>query len=132
MKDKLIKTIREVSIADKDYPEYIEAIADKLIAEGAIIPHKVIDKDFTFEYGVVVYKHRFSINRSLDDYEETTLNKCLSMSIQHKYYTVACDKLIAELQILYKDENNKLQCLCKDLKEYTFEIKHKGNMQIAL
>lgn len=37
MKDKLIKTIREVSIADKDYPEYIEAIADKLIAEGYII-----------------------------------------------------------------------------------------------
>ena len=34
MKDKLIKAIREVPIADKTYPEYIEAIADKLIDEG--------------------------------------------------------------------------------------------------
>ena len=23
--------------------------------------------NFTFDYGIVVYKHRFSINRSLDD-----------------------------------------------------------------
>jgi hypothetical protein len=109
-----------------------ETLADKLLSKGVIATHKVTDKDFTFEYGIVVYKHRFSINRSLDDYEETTLNKCLSMSIQHKYYTVACDKLIAEVQILYKDENNKLQCLCKDLKEYTFKIIHKGDMKIVL
>jgi hypothetical protein len=33
MKDKLIKVIREVSIADKTYAEYVEAVADKLIAE---------------------------------------------------------------------------------------------------
>ena len=33
MKDKLTKAIREVPIADKTYPEYVEAIADKLIAE---------------------------------------------------------------------------------------------------
>lgn len=33
MKDKLIKTIREVPIADKTYTEYVEAVADKLIAE---------------------------------------------------------------------------------------------------
>ena len=111
---------------------WADLIADKLIAEGVIIPEKVTDKDFTFEYGIVVYKHRFSINRSLDDYEETTLNKCLSMSIQHKYYTVACDKLVAEVQILYKDENNKLQCLCKDLKDFTFKIIHKGDMKIVL
>ena len=47
-------------------------------------------------------------------------------------YFEACDELIAEMQIVYKDENNKLHCLCKDLHEYTFEIKHKGNMQINL
>lgn len=92
----------------------------------------VHDKNFTFEYGIVVFKHRFSINRSLDDYEETTLNRCISMSIQHKYYTMACDKLITELQLLYKDENNKLHCLCKDLHDWTFQIKHKGNMGIRL
>ena len=37
MKDKLIKTIREVPIADKTYPEYVEALAEKLIkADGWI------------------------------------------------------------------------------------------------
>lgn len=92
----------------------------------------VHDENFTFEYGIVVFKHRFSINRSLDDYEETTLNRCISMSIQHKYYTMACDKLITELQLLYKDENNKVHCLCKDLHDWTFQIKHKGNMGIRL
>ena len=45
---------------------------------------------------------------------------------------MAKDKLIAKMQILYKDENDKLHCLCEDLHEYTFEIKHKGDMQIAL
>ena len=85
--------------------------------------------NFTFDYGIVIYKHRFSINRSLDDYKETTLNKCIRMGIEYKYKTVACDKLIAEMQILYKDENNKLQCLCLDLYDWTFKIKHVGNMQ---
>ena len=33
MKYKLIEAIRSVHIADKTYPEYVEAIADKLIAE---------------------------------------------------------------------------------------------------
>ena len=79
-----------------------------------------------------MYKHRFSINRSLDDYQETTLNKCIKIGIQYKYKTVACDKLIAEMQILYKDGNDKVHCFCGDLHEYTFEIKHKGNMKICL
>ncbi len=87
---------------------------------------------FHFDYGVVVYKHRFSINRSLDDYKEITLHKCIRMGIQYKYKTMARDKLIAEMQIVYKDENGKLHCLCEDLSEYTFEIKHKGDMKIQL
>ena len=93
---------------------------------------KTVDGDFTFEYGIVTFKHRFSIKRSLDDYEEITLNKCIRIGLEYKYYTMACDKLIAELQIVYKDENDKLQCLKKDLHEWTFEIKHKGNMKITL
>lgn len=86
----------------------------------------------SFDYGIVVYKHRFSINRSLDDYEETTLSKCIRMGVQYKYKTMVCDKLIAEMHIIYKDENNNLKCLCEDLHEYTFEIKHKGDMRIYL
>ena len=82
-----------------------------------------------FDYGIVVYKHRFSINRSLDDYKEITLDKCLRMSVHYVYKTMACDKLVAEMQILYKDENNKPKCLCLDLHDWTFNIKHIGVMQ---
>ena len=93
---------------------------------------RATDGDFTFEYGIVIYKHRFSINRSLDDYKETMLNKCISMGIQHKYYTMACDKLIAEVQILYKDEYNRLQCTALDLHDWTFKIVHLGDMKVHL
>ena len=85
-----------------------------------------------FDYGIVIYKHRFSINRSLDDYGETILNKCIRMGIEYKYKTMACDKLIAEMQVLHRDENGKLQCLCLDLHDWTFSIKHIGNMQCNL
>ena len=34
MKDNLIEILRSVPITDKTYPEYIEAVAERLIAEG--------------------------------------------------------------------------------------------------
>lgn len=85
--------------------------------------------DLKFEYGIIKYKHRFSINRPLDDYKETTLNKCVRTSLELKYKTMAKNKLIYELQILYKDENNKPQCICLDLHDYTIKIIKKGDMQ---
>ena len=90
------------------------------------------EKEFYFDYGIVIYKHRFSLDRSLNDYKEIILNKCIRMGLVYKYKTMACDKLIAEMQVLFKDENNKLQCLCLDLHDWTFEIKHKGNMLVQL
>ena len=89
-------------------------------------------KENNFDYGIVIYKHRFNINRSLDDYDETTLNKCISMGIVYKYKASVCDNLIAEMQIIYRDLDNKSQCLCLDLRDWTFIIKHKGNMQVEL
>ena len=88
------------------------------------------EKDF--DYGQIVYKHRFNMNRRLDDYEETTLLKCIRMGLVYKYKTMAQDVLVAEVQIVYKDENDKLQCFCADLHNITFSIKHKGDMQIDL
>ena len=38
MKEKLIDTIRAVPIAGKTYEEYVEAIADHLLAEDVIVP----------------------------------------------------------------------------------------------
>lgn len=85
-----------------------------------------------YNYGVITYKHRFSLTRSLDDYKETTLTKCICMSIEYKYKNMVCDKPIAEVQIVYKDEKDNLCCLCKDLHDFTFSIKHQGDMRITL
>lgn len=127
MRDKLIDLIH-----DSDLSLNSVSLADHLLANGVIVPHTRQVADFKVEYGIVSYKHRFSINRSLDDYEETTLDKCIRMSVEHKYKTVACDKLITEMQILHRDKNDEVRCLCLDLKDYTFEIKHKGDMKIVL
>lgn len=89
-------------------------------------------KEIDFDYGVVIYKHRFDLDRSLDDYTETTLNKCIRMGLVYKYKTMDCGKLIAEMQIIYRDLDNKMQCLCLDLQDWTFKIKHKGNMLVEL
>ena len=130
----IIKDVFDISILMSGYVAFTFELLDKnkICKKDDIRIKKVIQDNFTFEYGIVVFKHRFSINRSLDDYEETILDRCIRIGIEHKYYTMAHDKLITELQIVYKDENNKLQCLKKDLKEWTFEIKHKGNMQVSL
>lgn len=85
-----------------------------------------------FDYGIVTYKHRFTIHRSLDDYEETTLKRCIAMGVQYKYRTMASDTPFCEMQIVYKDENDNLQCLRKDLHDFTFTIIHKGDMNINL
>lgn len=42
-----------------------------------------------FDYGIVVYKHRFNMTRSLDDYKEITLNKCIRIGLELKYKTMA-------------------------------------------
>lgn len=54
------------------------------------------------------------------------------MVLVYKFETMACDKLIAEVQIVYKDEDDNLRCLKADLHDFTFAIKHKGDMQINL
>ena len=122
----------EECFAEKIANELYEVVLQKYINQDAQKVINITENNFSFEYGIVTFKHRFSINRSLDDYKEITLNKCIRMGIQYKYYTMACDKLIAELQLVYKDEKGKLKCLKKDLHEWTFQIKHKGDMIISL
>ena len=136
--DCLVESLNRVA------PEELERCADFIYVEDALDKIKSneevsgeTNEDDPFakykdKYGVVTYKHRFSINRSLDDYEEITLNKCIRMGVEFKYKTVACDKLVAEMQILYRDDENRIHCLCKDLHDYTFKIKHLGQMDIQI
>ena len=90
------------------------------------------NKEFVFDFGIVEVKHRFNITRSLDDYKVITLNKCYNLYIVYKLKTVDGDRLFPEVQIAYKDEDDNLRCLKADLHEFTFAIKHKGDMQINL
>ena len=85
-----------------------------------------------YDYGIITYKPRFTVCNSSKDFKETTLNKCIRVSIEHKYKTMAKDKLITEIQIVYKDEEDNLHCLCEDLEKVIFNIKHKGDMMLHL
>ena len=53
-KDKLIEAIREVPISGKTYEQYVEAIADKLLDIGVIVPIKIGDNEGTTDYAVKV------------------------------------------------------------------------------
>lgn len=85
-----------------------------------------------FDYGIIEYKHRFSVNRSLDDYAVTRLEKCITVYLGLVYKTMACDKLVYELQIIYRDENFKSQCLKLDLHDWQITVKYKGDMGIII
>lgn len=86
-------------------------------------------KDCVFDYGVVSYKHRFSINRPINDYVERMLHRCIRMGIEFK---IIGERSIAEMQVVYKDVDGKLQCLCLDLHDFTFDILHLGDMQCTI
>lgn len=85
-----------------------------------------------FDYGVIEFKHRFSLKRSLDDYEVTTLEGCISVGLVYKYKTMACDKLVAEIQIVRRVSPTSTECVKFDLHDVTFTVKHKGDMTITL
>lgn len=85
-----------------------------------------------FDYGVIEYKHRFTLNRSLDDYEVTRIEKCISVSLWRGYKTMAHDKLVNEFQILYRDKNHKTQILKLDLDDWKISLVYKGNMSLVI
>lgn len=85
-----------------------------------------------FDYGVIEFKHRFTLDRSLDDYAVTVLDKCIFVGLVYKYYTMACDKLIAEIQIIHRVSPTETRLTKFDLHDVTFKVIHKGDMGIVL
>lgn len=85
-----------------------------------------------FDYGLITYKHRFTINRSLDDYEVHTLGNVISLSLWRGYKTMAKDKLITEFVIIYRDDEHKTQQLHLDQADWTVIVTYKGDMKIVL
>ncbi len=88
--------------------------------------------DFNFDYGIIVYKHRFSVNTSLDDYKSTVIYKVIRIGVELKYTTMEKSKLKYEMQIVYKDNNDNLECLKLDLEDYTVEILNTGDAYIHI
>lgn len=86
-------------------------------------------EEFKFDYGIITYKHRFSINRSLDDYEETMITKCIMLGLEWKSNWK--DSWF-EFQIIYKDAKNKNQIKILKLEDWTVNIIHKGDMSINI
>lgn len=87
---------------------------------------------FNFDYGRIMYKHRFSIKRSLVDYEEIFIDNCISISSQFLYKTMACDKLVHEFYILYRDKYGKTQLLKLDSHDYVLKILYVGDMECCI
>lgn len=84
-----------------------------------------------FDYGCIIVKPRFSISRPLSDYsaKKAVLTKCLRTGIEFK---IIDRQLIVEMQIVYKDVNEKLKCSCLNLHDWTCSIAHLGDMRCDL
>lgn len=82
-----------------------------------------------FDYGIIVFKHRFAISRALDCYDETVLSKCIRTGVEYK---ICGSGLIAEMQIVHKDGDGKLQCTRLNLHDWTIRVKYVGDMQCEL
>ena len=85
------------------------------------------NKNFVFDYGIIEFKHRFNMTRSLDDYKVTTLNKCIRMGIEYKYYTMARDNLSQKYKSFTRTKTticvaSRLTCTILHLRLNTREI----------
>ena len=112
--------VKEICMADAGDGYHPACFAYKLVTEST----------FTFIYGKVIVGHRLHVNRPII-HDKLVLDKCIRMGIQHKVRNMAGDDYY-EVQILYKDDNGKVQCGKYDLEYYDVTIEFQGDMQIHL
>ncbi|WP_251612068.1 hypothetical protein [Pumilibacter muris] len=86
--------------------------------------------DKKFDYGKLKIGHRLNINKPIN-HEERIIQYGIRMGFVEKAKGFTGESFW-EVQIVYKDENYKLQCDCLKLDDYTIDILHKGNMQIEI
>ena len=82
-----------------------------------------------FDYGIVEIHNRLNINKPLN-FETIKLEKCIRFGLVSK--SCMSGGSYWEIQILYKDENNELQCAKYNLNMKHINILHQGNMQIEI
>lgn len=83
-----------------------------------------------FDYGIVEIRHRLNINKSIN-HEKIIIDKCIRMNLVQKN-NFKKPTVYWEIQICYKDKNNKDQCAIFRLDYYTISILHKGDFAIDL
>ena len=90
-----------------------------------------MEEDFEFDYGIITVNYRFNLERDLSEYKETIYDKVIQLSFDIRYRGCSNEKIYL-LEILYRDENNKLKYKNFDITDYTVKVKHKGNMIISI
>lgn len=90
-----------------------------------------MEEDFEFDYGIITVNYRFNLERDLSEYKETIYDKVIQLTFSIKV-NVFNGKEKHLLELLYRDEKNKLQYKNFDITEYTIKVKHKGNMTISI
>ena len=88
------------------------------------------NQNFQFEYGQIKIMYRLHVDRPIK-FQEININKGIRIGLQHKVKNYRGDSFW-EIQVVYKDENDKLQLFKGDLEDYQLKILYKGNMQIEL
>lgn len=89
-----------------------------------------MEEELHFDYGKVIVSHRLNINKPIN-HETKIINQGIRIGFEHKVKNFKGDTFW-QIQILHKDENDKLQCELLDLEDYQIEIKHKGDMSITI
>lgn len=112
--------VKEICMADVGDGYHPACFAYKLVT----------DAKFTFIYGRVIVGHRLHVNRPII-HDKLVLDRCIRMGIEHKVRNMAGDDYY-EVQIVYKDDNGKLQCGKYDLEYYDVTIEFQGDMQVHL
>lgn len=86
----------------------------------------------SFDYGIVVFKRRFNITASPEEYTGTVLERCIRLGIEYKYTALDGGRVYAQMQILCRDDTGNPQCICLDMRDWSFRIEHLGDMQCIL
>lgn len=83
-----------------------------------------------FIYGQVQISHRLNINKPIN-HSYIILDRVTQLGLEHKF-DVAKNKPFFEIQILFRDDNFKMQLLKLSLDDYVVEVLSKGDMKITI
>lgn len=84
-----------------------------------------------YDYTKIVVKHRFKLDRALDDYKETIYDKVIRTESKRVFRSLA-DKVGQRLFcILYRDENFETQYVEYDIEDWTFTVLHCTDFKVV-